>query len=143
MTHPASTTDEAAPGRRRGNDLSGLGRAPSPSLAGRRVLVAEDNVILSMHVAEALERAGAEVLGPYPFATEAMAALETLRPDAAVLDHELMDGTSAPVADRLGTMGVPFAFFTSHPEGDVPGDAPVLQKPNGADALLGMVSELL
>ena len=137
------------PGRRRGNDLSGLGAegldgAAGGPLTGRRVLVAEDNVILSMHVADALERAGAMVEGPYPFANEALSALEGADIDAAVLDHELMDGTSGPVAERLGELGVPFAYFTSHERADLPdADAPLLPKPTGAETLVRTVSQLL
>ena len=136
-------------GRRRGNDLGEVAAASSDvgrPLAGRRVLVAEDNVILSMHVAHVLEGAGAEVLGPYPFADEALSALDAGACDAAVLDHELMDSTSEGVADRLAQMGVPYAYFTSHEASEVAGardGVPVLSKPNDAGALLGAVSSIL
>lgn len=140
------TTDAAVPiGRRRGNDLTDLPTARARPLAGRRVLVAEDNVILSMHLAQMLEQAGAEVEGPYPFAREALGALDGRRVDAAILDHELMGGTAAPVADRLGELGVPYAYFTSHRREDVEGagDAVMIEKPSEAGALLAAVTSLL
>lgn len=133
-------------GRRQGNDLSGCaGSQAARPLEGQRVLIAEDNVILSMHVAEVLERAGAEVMGPYPFARQAMTAIETTTPDLAVLDHELGDQTSTVVADRLGELGVPFAFFTSHEASDVDANdgVPVLGKPNDAATLVTIVSGLI
>ena len=133
-------------GRRRGNDLTAFDAVTtSRPLAGCRVLVAEDNVILSMHVAEVLERAGAEVVGPYPFVVDAMNAVDRAPPDIAVLDHELMDDTSDRVADRLGELGVPYAYFTSHERRDVPcgEDVPVVSKPNAADELVGVVTRLL
>ena len=133
-------------GRRQGNDLTGFGTVVGDRpLAGRRVLIAEDNVILSMHVAEVLERAGAEVVGPYPFVVDVMAAVDRAPPDLAVLDHELMDDTSDRVANRLGELGVPYAYFTSHERSDVPcgDDVPVVSKPNAATELVGVVSRLL
>lgn len=133
-------------GRRQGNDLSECnGAGTARPLEGQRVLVAEDNVILSMHVADVLERAGAVVMGPYPFAGQAMTAMETETPDIAVLDHELGDQTSAVVANRLDELGVPFAFFTSHQASDVEANdgVPVLAKPNDAATLLTIVSGLI
>ena len=148
MTNELTTDFTAAPpGRRRGNDLHAVGATstdPARPLEGRRVLVAEDNVILSMHLALVLEQAGAEVEGPYPYAREALGALDGAPVDAAILDHELMGGTSAPVASRLGELGVPFAYFTSHRREDVEGagDAPMIEKPSEAAALLAAVTSL-
>ena len=146
MTNDLTTDFSDVPkGRRRGNDLTALSEAEARPLAGRRVLVAEDNIILSMHLALMLEQAGAEVEGPYPYAREALGALDGRRVDAAILDHELMGGTSAPVASRLGELGVPFAYFTSHSREDVEGvgDAVMIEKPAEADALLAAVTSLL
>ena len=144
MRDPATTMLEAVPDRRRGNDLLGVASDGARPLAGRRVLVAEDNVILSMHVAHALEDAGAEVLGPYPFAEEALHALSSERPDAAILDHELMGGTADRVAHRLAEMSVPFVYFTGTEDAGLRGGgAPVVAKPADAGALLGAVTALL
>jgi DNA-binding response OmpR family regulator len=130
--------------RRVGNDLT-LGGGPAPDLSGRSVLVAEDNVILSAHVCLALERAGARVIGPFPFAGEAMRALGRERPDAAVLDYELGDTDCLGLAQALGSEGVPFALFTSTEpsDRDETGDAPVLAKPTTDEALLAVVGGLL
>lgn len=132
--------------RRRGNHLSGVGPLNDRPLEGRRVLVAEDNVILSMHVAEVLEAAGAEVVGPYPFPDEALGAVRHDVPDAAVLDYELMNGTSKPIAQALSRRGVPYAYFTSHERGDLDDPnqtVPVLGKPNDAEALISAVTGIL
>ena len=116
-------------------------------LSGRKVLVAEDNVILSMHLSDLLEGAGATVVGPYPFADEAMAALDGgACPDLAVLDFDLAGGTSETIASRLQGMGVPFAFFTSYAASDLHGwgaDTPVISKPNEDGVLLAAVAGLV
>ena len=132
-------------GRRVGNDLKRDG-APTLRLDGMRVLVAEDNVILSMHLAGLLEDAGATVMGPFPFAEEALGALDKERPDAAMLDFELGEGSSAPIAERLMQAGVPFAFFTSHEAADLKpwsDTVPVLAKPADQAGVLSVMSEIL
>ena len=132
-------------GRRVGNDLTRSGTPPR-RLDGMRVLVAEDNVILSMHLAGLLEDAGATVMGPFPFAEEALGALDAETPDAAMLDFELGEGSSAPIAERLAQEGVPFAFFTSHEAADLKpwsDTAPVLAKPADQEGVLSVMSALL
>ena len=146
--HPASdvTTGARGRGRRVGNDLRRDGSVPDRLLEGLRVLVAEDNVILSMHLAGLLEEAGAIVVGPFPFASEALGAIEKEVPDAAMLDYELGEGSSAPIAERLAATGVPFAFFTSHVAEDLKpwsDTAPVLAKPADQAGVLRVMSEVL
>lgn len=125
-----------------------LDRTPATdSLSGLSVLVAEDNVILSMHLCMVLEDAGARVVGPFPFVQEALDAIEEEAPDLALLDHALSEGDCGPVASRLHALGVPFAFFTGHPPDElapISRDAPVMRKPstNGAivDTLGGLIA---
>jgi hypothetical protein len=59
---------------------------PLPQLAGKRVLVVEDDYLVAMEIARALERAGAEVIGPAPTVEAALDALEQTAPDGAILD---------------------------------------------------------
>lgn len=128
--------------------LTVTGEPEAASLEGRRVLVAEDNVILSMHLSLVLERAGATVLGPYPDAAEALTALKgSSAPDAAVLDYWLAEGDSSQIASRLTDMHVPFAFFTSHDPDELQPwseSAPVLTKPTDdreiVDTMTGLLS---
>ena len=132
------------PGRRVGNDLKRDG-APERQLEGLRVLVAEDNVILSMHLAGLLEDAGATVVGPFPFVDEALNAIDDTI-DAAMLDFELGEGSSAPVAQALTARGVPFAFFTSHAAADLKpwsDRVPVLSKPADQEGVLSVMSTII
>jgi CheY-like chemotaxis protein len=80
-------------------------------LAGRRVLVVEDNYLIAMDLAGILERAGADVVGPVLSVQEACDALDP-PPDIATLDVQLGEETSFPIADELARRGVPFVFAT-------------------------------
>src|ERR1700710_974286 len=86
--------------------------SPGP-LAGRRVLVVEDEYLIASEVKRWLLAAGSEVIGPVPSVDQALDLIEDRRPDAAVLDVNLGDGeTVYPVADKLGVLSVPYLFAT-------------------------------
>lgn len=103
------------------------------ALAGRRVLVVEDEYFLADDMAQALQKLGAEVIGPVPTRDKAMALLSSgERIDAAVLDINLKGQTVFPVADALKERGIPFVFTTGYTESTVPPtyrDAPRWEKP--------------
>ncbi|MBE7246447.1 MAG: response regulator, partial [Actinomycetospora chiangmaiensis] len=65
------------------------------SLAGRRILVVEDEYIIAVEVKRWLLAAGCDVLGPVPSVDQALDLVEDRRPDAAVLDVNLGDGCTA------------------------------------------------
>lgn len=89
-------------------------RMKSTQLAHKRVLVVEDDYLVAMDIARALERAGAEVIGPAPAVDAALDALEQMLPDAAILDINLGGEMAFPVADALLARGVPFVFATGY-----------------------------
>jgi CheY-like chemotaxis protein len=87
--------------------------APWAVLAGRVVLVVEDEYLIAAELHEWLRDAGAEVVGPAASSSEALALIEdaAARLDAAVLDVNLGSGdTAVPVAERLERLRVPFLF---------------------------------
>ena len=86
---------------------------PTHSLAGRRILVVEDEYFIATELKLWLEAAGAEVIGPVPTVDQALDLIEADGLDAAILDVNLGDGdTVYPVADKLGAVGVPYLFAT-------------------------------
>ena len=118
-------------------------------LAGKRVLVAEDEPLVSMLVEDELRDAGATVLGPAPARGNALRLVEAAAADggisAAVLDINLDWRHAGPLADRLAALGVPFLFATGYGENcDMGGhgEAPVLRKPFGAETLTAAVASL-
>ena len=103
------------------------------SLSTCRVLVVEDEFYLADDMALALQKLGAEVVGPVPTKDKALALLaseETI--DAAVLDINLKGQAVYPVADALAERGVPFVFATGYDVATLPPDyqrVPLWEKP--------------
>ena len=123
--------------------------SPGFPLSGRRILVAEDEALVSMLVEDQLRDAGAEVVGPAPSVRDALRLVEAAAADgglsAAVLDINLNGQHVAPVADRLAALGVPFLFATGYGDTMDKGDheaAPALQKPFGQRGLVAAVEAL-
>jgi CheY-like chemotaxis protein len=84
-------------------------------LAGKRILIVEDEALVALDLEFAFEDEGAEVLGP---ALSLRDALEVLGSgaliDGAVLDVSLGGTEVFPVAEMLCARGVPFLFHTGH-----------------------------
>lgn len=116
----------------------------TPSLSGRRILIVEDDFLLSMDLAAALESAGAKVIGPASSVAEALELLDP-SPCVASLDVQLGDETSFPIADELARRGVPFVFVTGTPEAIIsPHDTrPICPKPAPGHAVTLALSEAL
>lgn len=117
-------------------------------LAGRRILLVEDEYVIAAEMMEWLRESGAVVIGPVPTVSDALDLIQTGEAiDAAVLDISLGDGeTIYPVADLLKQMGVPFLFAT----GDVNGgrhegheDRLRLEKPILKSDLLAALGSLM
>lgn len=91
-----------------------------PLLAHKRVLVVEDDYLVAMDLVRALQRAGAEVIGPAPAVEAALNALAQAAPDGAILDINLGGEMAFPVADALTERGVPFVFATGYDSQVIP-----------------------
>lgn len=94
---------------------------PPRPLAGRRVLVVEDEFAIADLMAEMLQERGVQVMGP---AATVLAACELIARgpalDAALVDVNLRGGTSFPIADALLARRVPFAFMTGYDDDAIP-----------------------
>jgi PAS domain S-box-containing protein len=115
-------------------------------LAGRRILVVEDEPLIAMDVEERLLAAGCSVIGPAANPATAQRLIAESAPDAALLDSNLAGHSVGVLAAELRRRGIPFAFATgvgrdSLPEGFE--EAPLLAKPFGTAELLAMVRSLL
>ena len=119
------------------------------SLRNVKVLLVEDEAVLSLVFEEVLGDAGARVLGPAATVEQALDLIEMAMADggldAAVLDVNLGGETSGPVADRLARHAVPFLVATGYDAGGGltdHGDAPTLRKPFALDDLITAVAGL-
>ncbi|MGE0769753.1 MAG: HWE histidine kinase domain-containing protein [Hyphomicrobiaceae bacterium] len=120
---------------------------PPKFLAGRTALLVEDSLIISLDAEDILARLGADSVVTHATAQGALDFLDANVPSLAVLDINLGDRTSFPVADRLLELGVPFIFASGYGEqASLPMEhrsRQVLQKPytleNMARALAALV----
>src|SRR5258706_8798644 len=114
-------------------------------LAGLRVLVVEDEMMVSMLIEDMLSDMGCIVMGPASRLDEAMELVGAGNIDCAVLDVNLGGQPIFPLADLLRERGWPFAFATGYGDAglrDVDKGSPVLQKPFREGDLARVLSEL-
>jgi DNA-binding response OmpR family regulator len=86
------------------------------SLQGRRILIIEDEFLLALDLELALQRAGAEVIGPASTLAKAEALAETDRLDAVVLDVRLGSEDTLALAPRFVERDVAILFHSGHAE---------------------------
>ena len=102
-------------------------------LAGRHVLLVEDEYFIANELRRAFEHAGAEVLGPVGRVADALSLIARAeRLDGAVLDVNLNDVTVYPVADALRERAIPFVFATGYDQAAIPASyatIPLYEKP--------------
>ena len=122
-------------------------KASGTKLAGRRILVVEDEPGIAALIEDILTEAGCEVVGP---ALRLSQALETASNekdlDGAVLDIKLGNDIVAPVADKLDDRGVPFVFLTGYGWHLLPERfhrRPLVTKPCRRDVLLSTLGQAL
>ena len=95
-----------------------------PELAGKRVLVVEDEMLVALLVEEMLADAGCIVIGPFARVLDALAAATTEPLDLALLDVNVAGERVFPVAHALEKRRVPFLFVTSYGQAALPQDRP-------------------
>jgi DNA-binding response OmpR family regulator len=118
------------------------------SLRGRRILMAEDEIVLMLHIEDALKAAGATVLGP---ATTLLRALSIANDnpyiDAAILDVDLRGEKVYPLAQLLREREVPILFYSGRADPDIIAEefpeAVFCHKPTPMDTLLSRLGELV
>jgi CheY-like chemotaxis protein len=114
-------------------------------LAGLRVLVVEDEMMVSMLIEDMLTDLGCIVIGPAARLDEAIDLAKTSELDCAVLDVNLGGQPIFPLADLLREQGHPFAFATGYGDAgvrEVDRGTPVLQKPFREGDLARVLGEL-
>ena len=104
------------------------------------ILIAEDNLYLSLDLSSAVEELSGRVVGPASSVAEALILLATKDIAAAIIDFQLGDQDAAILARQLAERRVPFVIHTAitlptvvcdvHPQ------VPVLMKPVHPRAVL-------
>jgi CheY-like chemotaxis protein len=116
------------------------------SLAGRRVLVVEDDAMIAMMWETALLDAGCTVVGPVSRVRAALSALKGDKIDAALLDVQLGIESVFAVADTLAADHIPFVFLTGYGAIALPErfrGRPALTKPCRLQDLVTAVAQVI
>ena len=85
-----------------------------------RVLVVEDEPLIVMVIEDAVESVGCEMIGPFSQIEEAMEGAKSENFDCAILDVNIRDGLSYPVADYLVSCGYPILLATGYRDTSLP-----------------------
>jgi len=118
----------------------------SSTAKGRRVLVAEDEALISVILSGDLRDEGYLIAGPFSRGQDALAWLADDTPDLAIIDYMLRDGPCTRLTQALRERGVPFVIFSGYArdldtENEF-ADAPWFDKPASLDALLDALARL-
>ena len=112
-------------------------------LAGKRILVVEDDFLISRMVLDILADAEVVVVGPAATRDAGLVIAQTHTLDAAVLDINLRGLRSDDIADELYRRGIPFVIATGYGEQSRLPGVPVLPKPYTEDRLLRVLETIL
>ena len=126
-SHPASASSQEA-GRDRDCAI----------LSGRKVLIVEDEAIISFLLEDMVTSLGCEDITLAGNVKNALAQIGAAQPDVAILDVNLGGEMAYPVAEKLRALAIPFVFTTGYGRGGVKPEwagFPVVQKPFNLDAL--------
>jgi CheY-like chemotaxis protein len=118
----------------------------SPPLAGCRVLVVEDEELVSLVIEEVLADQQSVVIGPFARLQPALEAAQSAEIDIALLDASLHGDAVYPVAEALSARRIPFLLLSGYGAGAVPFDRPewrFCSKPFSQDVLIRLMLEQL
>lgn len=116
-------------------------------LAGRRILIVEDEYFLADDLRQILQEQHAETLGPASTIANALTLINAGgRIDCAVLDLNLHGQVAYPISAALHQRKIPFVFATGYGSAQIPAEfAGVLrlEKPFDSSALVSALESIL
>ena len=114
-------------------------------LAGLRILLVEDEVMIALLLEKTLQSLGITVLGPVGHLGNALEMAQSEEFDGAILDVTIRGGSVFPVAELLMTRRIPFALATGHAAEYLPAhlrDQRLLRKPYSIDDITAALQYL-
>jgi len=111
-----------------------------------RILVVDDEPLISMMVEDWLTELGYEVVGPACSVQDGLNLADSQPLDGAILDLKLGDEYCYPLANALHARGVPLAFATGAgdvPEGSAFDNPLLLAKPFDFEGMKAILSKML
>ena len=115
----------------------------SGALAGKSVLVVEDEMLVALEIERILGAAGSKVLGPVASIAEATAIIEAQAVDLALLDINVRGEFIYPLTKKLAERNIKFVFSTGYDEVSIPSNlrqTPCVRKPFTPEKLIATLS---
>ena len=106
---------------------------------GLRVLLIEDEELVTELIVDLLESEGCIIIGPFDRFSDAIHAASVGNFDVVLLDLDLAGTSTAPIAALLRQRELPFVFMTGLGKGGLPlehAKRPVVAKPFKAQELI-------
>jgi CheY-like chemotaxis protein len=115
------------------------------ALAGKRVLVLEDEGLIAAMAEDMLLELGMVVVGPATTIERGLYLAENERLDAALLDVNIRSARADPVAAVLRSRKIPIVFATGYGQSGVDRStvALILEKPYTQEKLANALNEVL
>ena len=112
-------------------------------LAGRSILIAEDEPLIALDIQQGFEQEGATTIMVRTL-TAALRGGEDPTLSAAILDHAFSDGDSSTVCERMNERDIPFVSYSGydHLPGACSGGVHV-KKPASISVLVATVERLI
>ena len=82
--------------------------------SNQRILVVEDSYLIGMQLKKDLNTLGHEVIGPAPNVKKALKLISEHEIGFAILDINLTNEDSYPIASALRDLNIPFFFITGY-----------------------------
>jgi CheY-like chemotaxis protein len=120
-------------------------RVHNAALAGRSILIVEDEPLIALEVHAVFKAAGASIVSAAN-KKEALRMISLPGLSAAVVDMNLGQHNCSDVCKRLSDCGIPFVFYTGDARADIlrkwP-DAPILTKLADKQLIVEVVAGML
>lgn len=119
---------------------------PADSLAGRRILIVEDDPFIALALEDMLSELGLVIAGSVRDVAAALLLVAGQEIDIALLDVNVGPEKVDPVADLLANRDCPFVFTTGHGRAGLPeahSSRAIVEKPFYIDELLHALREEL
>jgi DNA-binding response OmpR family regulator len=107
------------------------------------LLLAEDDVLIGLHLEDGFRDVGYEVAGPFTTCVAATTWLKSHSPIVALVSYNLQDGPCTDLVRELRGRGIPFAIYSGSLHKTVPPEfqgAPWIDKPASFSLILDTIT---
>jgi len=111
-------------------------------LTGKRVMVAEDELLVAMMIEDVLADAGCVLVGPFCNVPGALIAAKDATIDIALLDVNLRGQMIYPAAEILALRHIPFLLLTGYGRNAVPPNHPEWEACSKPFKIAGLIRQL-